>query len=126
MRLIILKRKELTDRSGKTWERKGSVGQLTLDRHIVVLMASESITKRVLLVRDFDLNLGRARHGPHLPQEQAGTCAPSTGGCRGASVGHLRIRRGFCSNEASVHKWSFLTRSSNLAGSQQSYLTHLL
>ena len=36
MRLIILKRKELTDRSGKTWERKGSVGQLTLDQHIGV------------------------------------------------------------------------------------------
>jgi len=36
MRLIILKRKELTDRSGKTWERAGTVGQLTLDQHIGV------------------------------------------------------------------------------------------
>ena len=36
MRLIILKRKELTDRSGKMWERKGTVGQLTLDQHIGV------------------------------------------------------------------------------------------
>jgi hypothetical protein len=37
MRLIILKRKKLTYRLKKTWERRGTVGPLTLDRHIGVL-----------------------------------------------------------------------------------------
>ena len=36
MRLIILKRKELTDRPRKTWESSGTVGQLTLDQHMEV------------------------------------------------------------------------------------------
>jgi hypothetical protein len=36
MRLITLKRKELTDRPRKTWESRGIVRQLTLDQHIGV------------------------------------------------------------------------------------------